>query len=96
VAKEAPWRHGLATTGAFVTLGIVPLLAYAIPRPAGVSVLALAAVLSLVVLAATGAARALFVDRGPLRSAGEMAAVGTLAGMAAYTVGAIGSHLAGG
>jgi VIT1/CCC1 family predicted Fe2+/Mn2+ transporter len=96
VVQEAPWRHGLATTAAFVVIGAVPLLAYGMPRPAGASVLLMAAVLSLVVLAGTGAARALFVGRRPLRSAAEMTAVGALAGAAAYAVGVIGNRLVAG
>jgi VIT1/CCC1 family predicted Fe2+/Mn2+ transporter len=95
VRREAPWRHGLATTAAFVVVGTVPLLAYAMPRPGGVSVLALAATLSLLTLAAIGAARAPFVDRPRLRSAAEMTSVGVLAGLAAYLVGVVGNRLVG-
>jgi VIT1/CCC1 family predicted Fe2+/Mn2+ transporter len=96
VAQEAPWRHGLATIVAFVVVGTVPLLAYGLPRPSGMSVLPVAAVLSLVALGGTGAARALFIDKSPLRSAAEMTAVGAFAGMAAYAVGVIGNHLVAG
>jgi VIT1/CCC1 family predicted Fe2+/Mn2+ transporter len=96
VAQEAPWRHGLATIAAFVIVGTIPLLAYWLPRPGGLSVLLVAAVLSLMALAVTGAARALFVEKGPLRSAAEMTAVGTLAGLAAYAVGVIGRLFVGG
>jgi VIT1/CCC1 family predicted Fe2+/Mn2+ transporter len=95
VREEAPWRHGLATVAAFVTAGSVPLLALGLPRPRAVSVLTLAAVLSLIVLAATGAARAPFVARKPWRSALEMVAVGVVAGLAAYAVGLVGGHLIG-
>jgi VIT1/CCC1 family predicted Fe2+/Mn2+ transporter len=77
-----------------VIVGAVPLLAYALPRPRGLSVLALAGGLSLLVLAAIGAARAPFVDRPPGRSAAEMTAIGVLAGMAAYAAGVVGRHLA--
>ena len=70
VAQEAPWRHGLATVAAFVVVGTVPLTAYALPLPSGVSVLLAAAVLSLAVLAATGAVRARFVGRGPFQERG--------------------------
>jgi VIT1/CCC1 family predicted Fe2+/Mn2+ transporter len=96
VALEAPWRHGLVTIAAFVVVGTVPLLAYGLPRPRGMSVLPVAALLSLLALAVTGAARALFVQRSPLRSAAEMTAVGALAGMAAYAVGMLGKQLVSG
>jgi VIT1/CCC1 family predicted Fe2+/Mn2+ transporter len=94
--KEAPWRHGLATIAAFVVVGTVPLLAYALPRPRGLSVLALAGVLSFLVLAAIGAARAPFVGRPRARSAVEMTSIGVLAGLAAYAAGAIARNVAGG
>jgi len=94
--KEAPWRHGLATIAAFVVVGAVPLLAYALPRPRGLSVLALAGVLSFLVLAAIGAARAPFVGRPRGRSAAEMTSIGVLAGLAAYAAGAIARNVAGG
>jgi VIT1/CCC1 family predicted Fe2+/Mn2+ transporter len=94
--REAPWRHGLATIAAFVTVGSIPLLAYALPRPRALSVLALAAILSLLSLAAIGAARAPFVGRPRGRSAVEMASIGALAGLAAYAAGAIAKDLAGG
>jgi VIT1/CCC1 family predicted Fe2+/Mn2+ transporter len=96
VRREAPWRHGLATVAAFVAAGSVPLLAYLLPRPAGVPVLPLAALLSLLALAATGAARARFVSRGKCKSAVEMMLVGAAAGLAAYGVGVLGGHLVGG
>ena len=87
VRAEAPWRHGLATLAAFVLAGTVPLLAYLLPRPPGLSLFAAAASLAFVVLGATGAARAPFVGKSAWRSAGEMIAVGALAGGAAYGVG---------
>jgi VIT1/CCC1 family predicted Fe2+/Mn2+ transporter len=93
VQVEAPWRHGLATIGAFGIAGVVPLLAYVLPRPGNVSVFQLAATLSLLVLAATGAARAPFVGKAAWRSGGEMMAVGVLAGSAAYLVGVLGARL---
>jgi VIT1/CCC1 family predicted Fe2+/Mn2+ transporter len=96
VRNEAPWRHGLATIAAFVAAGSVPLLAFGFHRPAGLSVFALAATLSLVVLAATGAARAPFVGRKPWKSAAEMMVVGVVAGLAAYGVGLVGARLVGG
>ena len=96
VRAEAPWRHGLATMAAFALVGSVPLLAYVLPRPGGLSVLMLAAGLSLLVLAATGVARAPFVGRRPWKSGLEMVSVGVLAGLAAYGAGAVGNRLVGG
>jgi VIT1/CCC1 family predicted Fe2+/Mn2+ transporter len=93
VRAEAPWRHGLATIAAFGLAGAVPLLAYVLPRPAEVSVFQVTAALSLLVLGATGAARAPFVGKSAWRSGGEMMAVGVLAGSAAYLVGVCGARL---
>jgi VIT1/CCC1 family predicted Fe2+/Mn2+ transporter len=93
VKLEAPWRHGLATIVAFVVAGTVPLLAYLVPRPSGASVFHVAAGLSLLVLAGTGAARAPFVNRAAWKSGLEMVAVGVLAGSAAYLVGVVGGRL---
>jgi VIT1/CCC1 family predicted Fe2+/Mn2+ transporter len=93
VAAEAPWRHGLATVAAFVATGTVPLLAYLLPRPAGLSLFQLAAGLAALALAGMGAARAPFVNRGVWRSVGEMTAVGALAGGAAYGVGVLAAGL---
>jgi VIT1/CCC1 family predicted Fe2+/Mn2+ transporter len=95
VRREAPWRHGLATIAAFVIVGSVPLLAYFVPRPAGVSLFQSAALLSLLTLAATGAARARFINQRAWRSALEMTAVGALAGFSAYAVGWGAGHFIG-
>jgi VIT1/CCC1 family predicted Fe2+/Mn2+ transporter len=93
LAKEQPWRHGLATTAAFAVAGAVPLLAYFLPRPDWASVLEIAVVLSALTLAAAGALRASFVAQSRWRSAGEMLAVGTAACGAAYGIGALAEWL---
>jgi VIT1/CCC1 family predicted Fe2+/Mn2+ transporter len=93
VRSEAPWRHGLATIAAFAVAGTVPLLAYVLPRPAGVSLFQLAAGLSLLALAATGAGRAPFVKKPAWRCGVEMIVVGAVAGAAAYFAGVVGGHL---
>ena len=93
IAKEAPWRHGLATTAAFVVVGALPLLGYAIGPRIGVPVLHVSAVLTALALFAAGAVRAPFVRRPIWRSAGEMVIVGVAAGAAAYGVGALASSV---
>lgn len=89
LAKEQPWRHGLATTAAFAGAGAVPLLAYFIPRPDSVSVLQAALVLSVLTLAGAGALRAGFVGQSRLRSAAEMVGIGAVACAVAYAIGAV-------
>jgi VIT1/CCC1 family predicted Fe2+/Mn2+ transporter len=93
VGAEAPWRHGLATLAAFVVVGSAPLLAYLLPRPPGWSIMLVAALLAGLVLLATGAVRARFVNRTAGISALEMLLVGILAGLAAYLVGLAGAAL---
>ena len=58
VAEEAPWRHGLATTAAFVVVGALPLLGYLLGPWLGIGVLQTSAALSAVALLAAGAVRA--------------------------------------
>jgi VIT1/CCC1 family predicted Fe2+/Mn2+ transporter len=96
VTEEAPWRHGLATMGAFVLVGTVPLLGYVAASLFGVSALAAAAAFSTVALLCTGAARAPFVGRPIWKSAVEMLAVGAVAGGAAYAVGALANRFVSG
>jgi VIT1/CCC1 family predicted Fe2+/Mn2+ transporter len=91
----APWRHGAATFAAFVTVGSIPLLGYAVSALLGVSTLLAAGALSAVALLVTGAARAPFVGRSVWRSAVEMLTIGAAAGGAAFAVGALAMHLAG-
>lgn len=91
VAEEMPWRHGLATMAAFVVVGTVPLLGYAIAavEPFGVSVgpLPIAVVLSILTLAVIGGLRARHVHKSLWRSAVEVVAVGVLASVTAYAIG---------
>lgn len=90
VAKEMPHRHGLATFGAFLVVGAIPLFALLIPSG---SRLAWASVLSVLALGGAGAARARFIRRTPLACAAEMIGIGTVAGGAAFVVGFIGRLL---
>lgn len=91
IAEEAPWRHGLATTAAFVVVGALPLAGYVIGPMLGLAVLHASTVLTGIALLAAGAVRAPFVKRPAWRSAAEMLAVGAIAGAAAYGVGAAAS-----
>ena len=93
IAQEAPWRHGLATTAAFVVVGALPLFGYVVGPLAGLPVLHVSAVLTAIALFAAGAVRAPFVRRPIWRSAVEMLAIGAVAGAAAYGVGALASSV---
>jgi len=83
----SPARHGLATMGAFVVAGALPLIPYLFGIPAEfqfiVSIIATAVSLFIV-----GAARTIVTDAPWFRSGLEMLLVGGLAATAAYGVGA--------
>jgi vacuolar iron transporter family protein len=87
VAVEMPWRHGVATATAFAIVGAAPLLAYVLPRPAWLSTLALALVLSATTLAVVGGLRARYIGKSIWRSAGEMLVIGAAAAGSAYFIG---------
>jgi VIT1/CCC1 family predicted Fe2+/Mn2+ transporter len=93
VAEEAPWRHGLATVGAFVVAGTLPLLGYLAGPLLRFGVLQTSFVLSAIALLAAGVVRAPFVRKRVAVSAVEMLALGAIAGAAAYGVGAISSRV---
>jgi VIT1/CCC1 family predicted Fe2+/Mn2+ transporter len=93
VAAEAPWRHGLATVAAFIVVGSVPLLAFAIAGVNGWRVFPVAAVLAAAALVVAGAVRATFVGKTVARSAVEMLSVGAIAAGAAFVVGRLASAL---
>lgn len=88
IADEKPWRHGAATLAAFVAVGGVPLLAFAIEVP-GLSRLEVALAAGAIALAAAGGARARFVSRSPARCAIEMLVLAGAAAAVAYLVGAV-------
>ena len=94
VAAEAPWRHGLATVGAFIVVGSFPLAAYIVAPLTGLAIFPLAVAFSVVALLVAGIVRAVFVGKTAWRSAIEMLAVGALAGGAAYLVGRIAASFA--
>lgn len=86
-------RHGLATFLGFVLAGLVPLLAYLLPIAADRFLAA--AILALITLFLIGAGRAYFTPRHWLAAGVEMLGLGTIAGAAAYGVGALGAWLVG-
>ena len=94
VADEAPWRHGLATVGAFVVVGTLPLAGYAV-------VLLHVPGVSRLLLGwprwrwCSPARRARPSCGGPLREAPSTSTVGAVAGAAAYAVGALASRAVG-
>jgi vacuolar iron transporter family protein len=84
--------HGLATFIGFVAAGFVPLSAYLLPWFEGTR-FAGAVILALATLFAVGAGRAFFTRRGWFVSGLEMLAIGALAAVVAYAVGAFGATL---
>jgi vacuolar iron transporter family protein len=88
VALEAPIRHALATTFAFVLAGAVPLLAFALGL-AQDAIFPVAVVLALGTLATVGAARSQFTQQPRIRCAVEMVAVGGGASAVAYVLGVV-------
>jgi VIT1/CCC1 family predicted Fe2+/Mn2+ transporter len=87
-----PWKHGVATTLAFVVAGTIPLLPYVVP---GIdSQLVWSSVLTFVALFMLGASRALVtVDRW-WRSGLETLALGAVVAVAAYGAGRMGALFA--
>jgi VIT1/CCC1 family predicted Fe2+/Mn2+ transporter len=89
-ADTNPLKRGLATFGAFVVAGSLPLLAYLlglfIPVVAGIA-FPLSIVLSALALFGLGAAKVLVTELRVFRSGLEMLFVGGLAASVAYIVG---------
>lgn len=83
-----PVRHGLATFGAFLIAGAVPLISYVIPSLSAHR-FALATALTLVALFVVGALRSWVTSRPWWRSGLEMLAVGATAAAVAYAIGAL-------
>ncbi|HKU44775.1 MAG TPA: VIT1/CCC1 transporter family protein [Polyangiales bacterium] len=86
VAFEAPWRHGVATTLAFVAAGTVPLVTYALPLPDEWH-FATALALAGVALGVVGASRSAFTGRPAWRCALEMLLIGGAAAGVGYVLG---------
>ena len=82
-----PARHSLATFGAFVVAGVVPLASYVLVS--GANQFRVAVVLTGFTLFVVGAARALVTHIRWWRGGSEMLAVGSIAAAVAYGIGAV-------
>ncbi|MEX2030567.1 MAG: VIT1/CCC1 transporter family protein [Anaerolineales bacterium] len=91
-AERRPVSAGLATFGAFVLAGALPLIIYVVGTFTPIApetALPISVALSALALFALGAAKVFVTHRSPIRSGIEMLLVGGLAGVVAYTVGAL-------
>jgi len=86
VMEPFPGRHSVATFGAFVVVGCVPLLSYVVVLTS--EPFALAVTLTLTTLFVVGAARSLVTNKRWWWSGLEMLLVGSVAAAVAYAVGA--------
>jgi VIT1/CCC1 family predicted Fe2+/Mn2+ transporter len=87
-------RNGLATFGAFVVAGLVPLSAYLLPFAEADRFFA-ACVLAAAALFVIGASRSLFSGRSWLTAGLEMLTLGAIASAVAYTIGAVAAEIVG-
>jgi VIT1/CCC1 family predicted Fe2+/Mn2+ transporter len=90
-----PFKHGLATFGAFVIAGSVPLLPYGVSS-SGADRFLISTVLSLAVLFVVGAARSRLGTGRWWTNGLEMLGLGIVVGVVAYFAGAIVAGLIGG
>jgi vacuolar iron transporter family protein len=88
-----PWKHGLATTIAFMIAGVVPLVPYLVPHLDGL--LVWSSILTFVALFVLGALRALVTVDQWWRSGLETLLLGAGVALAAYGAGMLGARLAG-
>jgi len=86
VLEPFPGRHSLATFGAFVVAGVVPLLSYVVAQSG--EQFRMAVILTLATLFCVGAARCLVTKAKWWWSGLEMLVVGSIAAAVAYAVGA--------
>ena len=91
VQEPFPARHSLATFGAFVVVGIVPLASYVLTTNG--HQFRTAVVLTLATLFTVGAARSIVTNIRWWRGGFEMLAVGSIAAAVAYGIGAFGNQL---
>jgi VIT1/CCC1 family predicted Fe2+/Mn2+ transporter len=87
-------RNGFATFAAFVVAGMLPLSAYLLPLSNEIR-FPVSCIFAAVALFAIGACRSLFSDRPWLVAGSEMLALGTIASVVAYGVGAIAAYFIG-
>ena len=87
-------RNGLATFGAFVLAGFLPLSAYILPI-SGDARFTSACTLAALALFGVGACRSLFSDRPWLIAGLEMLGLGAVASIVAYAIGAAAAYLVG-
>ncbi|HEY7459769.1 MAG TPA: VIT1/CCC1 transporter family protein [Xanthobacteraceae bacterium] len=85
-------RNGMVTFAAFVVAGLLPLAAYLLPFPADTR-FPIACTTAAVALFVIGACRSLFSDRPWFRAGLEMLALGAIASVVAYAVGAAAAML---
>ena len=86
--RAEPLLHALATFGAFVTVGVVPILSYLLPF-AGAKAFPVSVATSALTLFGVGAARCWVTRKSQLRCGLEMLLVGTAAGLVAYAAGKV-------
>jgi VIT1/CCC1 family predicted Fe2+/Mn2+ transporter len=87
-------RNGVATFGAFVAAGLLPLSAYLLPLSEAARFPA-ACILAAAALFGIGACRSLFSDRPWLMAGLEMLSLGAIASGVAYGIGALAAALVG-
>ena len=93
VGEPFPTRHSFATFGAFVLVGVIPLLSYVVTMDRNPFLMAI--LLTLTTLFVVGAARSLVTTMRWWRSGFEMLAVGSVAAAVAYGIGAFVESLTG-
>jgi VIT1/CCC1 family predicted Fe2+/Mn2+ transporter len=87
---DSPLGHGVATYLAFIVAGLIPLLPYLVPGLSEALALQFSIVLTALTLFVSGALRARVYPIPWWRAGLEMLLVGSLAAIAAYTVGKLG------
>jgi VIT1/CCC1 family predicted Fe2+/Mn2+ transporter len=92
--ESFPWKHGIATLGAFVVAGAVPLIPYLLPLPAGSQGFWSAAV-TFSAQFGLGVVRAAITGERWWKSGLETLALGAVVAAAAYGAGALVALVAG-
>lgn len=83
----SPLRAGLATFGAFILVGLIPLVPFLIPGLDPHSTFFASSVVTALAFFGIGAAKGVVLERAPLRSGLETFGVGGVAALIAYGVG---------